>query len=77
MIHNNNGNLQVDASNIGQLDHLDVALEAAPASVSMPYMHHEVGRAPILARRRHEIRHLRRCLALLELPCCSAADSHA
>lgn len=50
--------LQVDASNMGQLTHLDAALNAAPASVSMPYMHHEVRLALTLAPQRCEINHL-------------------
>jgi hypothetical protein len=32
---------EVDAASAGQLAHVEEAVEAAPASVSMPYMHHE------------------------------------
>ncbi len=34
--------VQVDASNAAAFKHVHAAVEAAPASVSLPFMHHEV-----------------------------------
>lgn len=34
--------VQVDASNAAAFKHVNAAVEAAPASVSLPFVHHEV-----------------------------------